>query len=242
MARVARPEPGAAGAGQRGRGLAAGACRGVQGGRRRAAGWVELGCVAAPRALRIDYPGAAATADRGALGESGAGMDGEAVVLVPVDAARTRPLRQRVLRPHQRAEELVYPGDDAPATLHLVACAAGGTVLGVASIYCEPPPGTQDQSAWRLRGMAVAEEVRGRGIGSRLLQRCLAHARRQGGSWVWCHARLGALGFYRRHGFVAEGEPFELAGVGPHRFMRRELGGSPGGAAGSERCGGAGGG
>src|SRR4051812_41835612 len=35
-----------------------------------------------------------------------------------LDAAGVRPLRQVVLRPHQRAEELVYPGDDDPRTLH----------------------------------------------------------------------------------------------------------------------------
>src|SRR4051812_30354794 len=33
-----------------------------------------------------------------------------------LDAAGVRPLRHVVLGPHQRAEELVYPGDDDPRT------------------------------------------------------------------------------------------------------------------------------
>src|SRR5262249_51485474 len=81
-------------------------------------------------------------------------------------AAETRPLRRSVLRPHQTEAELVYPGDDAPATLHLGAF-LGASLVGVASLYREPPAGESGAGDWRLRGMAVAPELRGTGAGAR---------------------------------------------------------------------------
>jgi predicted GNAT family N-acyltransferase len=40
---------------------------------------------------------------------------------------------------------------------------------------------------------------------------------------VVLNAQTHALGFYRGHGFVEEGEEFMEAGI-PHRTMRRRLG------------------
>lgn len=141
--------------------------------------------------------------------------------LRPLSAADTRLLRQAVLRPHQRPEELVYPGDDAPDTLH-VGAYLGGTQVGVASIYREAQPGVSDAS-WRLRGMAVTPAVQGQGHGAALLHACMAHARAHGGTRLWCNARTTAAGFYRRLGFKVQGAEFELPGIGPHFLMWRPL-------------------
>jgi GNAT superfamily N-acetyltransferase len=96
--------------------------------------------------------------------------------------------------------------------------------VAVASLTREPPPGSDDPTAWRLRGMATLPAARGRGLGGRLLEACLDHARARGGASVWCNARTRALVFYERHGFVAAGEPFDLPGLGPHLELRRPLG------------------
>lgn len=135
-----------------------------------------------------------------------------------VSAETTRPLRQRVLRPHQRPEELVYPLDDAPETFH----AAGfldGALVGVASIYRVAEKGERNPDAWQLRGMATAPETRGAGYGALLLDRCVEHARAHGATKIWCNARISAEGFYRRLGFVVKGDVFELPGIGPHCVM-----------------------
>jgi predicted GNAT family N-acyltransferase len=162
------------------------------------------------------------------------------IAIARATAEQTRPLRRAVLRPHQRAEELVYPGDDAPETLHLAAW-LGDDLVGTASLYREPRPGTDDARAFRLRGMAVAPEERGSGLGAELLHRCLEHARAQGASVVWCNARTRAARFYARHGFEAQGEEFELPVIGPHYVMaydaqRKPVGSSRGstGEAGSD--------
>jgi GNAT superfamily N-acetyltransferase len=139
----------------------------------------------------------------------------------PISAAETRPLRQRILRPHQTLAELVHAGDDAPDTLH-VGAFIGAQLVGVASIHREAPPGAVGEM-WRLRGMAVEASERRRGCGRALVAACLAHATRHGGTVVWCNARIGALAFYQSLGFSISGNPFELPKIGVHYFMSRSL-------------------
>ena len=133
-------------------------------------------------------------------------------------AEETRPLRHAVLRPHQRPEELVYPSDDAPGTLHAIV-RDGDRVVGTATVSREPHPRDPAEGDWRVRGMATAPEARGAGIGAALLQACVDHARAAGGRRVWCNARTPARTFYERAGFAVEGEEFELPGIGPHWLM-----------------------
>ena len=140
----------------------------------------------------------------------------------PISAEETRGLRQAILRPHQRPEELVYPGDDDPDTLHLGAY-VDGKLVGVASLYREAPPKEEDPGAWRLRGMAVAKDRQKQGLGAALLDACIAHAKGSGGTSLWCNARTTAAGFYTSLGFEVEGDAFELPGIGPHYVMWRAL-------------------
>jgi predicted GNAT family N-acyltransferase len=140
----------------------------------------------------------------------------------PISAEATRPLRQRVLRPHQTIDELDYPGDDAPTTLHLGAF-KNDKLVGISSLYLEPPPGTEQPNAWRLRGVATAPEVRGEGYGSELLLAAIAHVAAQGGTYLWCNARTPVLGYYERYSFQRQGEEFESPGTGLHYFVWRAV-------------------
>ncbi len=141
----------------------------------------------------------------------------------PAALDAVRELRHLLLRPHQPPEELVYPGDDAPDTLHLGAF-EGDRLVGIASICREAPPGADEPDAWRIRGMATVPELRGAGVGGRLLEECVAHARSRGAVMVWCNGRVGAVAFYERHGFEAVRGPFDVPPIGPHHEMRRRLG------------------
>jgi GNAT superfamily N-acetyltransferase len=142
--------------------------------------------------------------------------------VTPIAAAATRPLRRSVLRPHQRESELVFSGDDAPTSFHAGAFVAG-ELEGVASIVAETLAGHEGERCWRVRGMATLPRSRGAGLGGALLEACLDHARKQGGTLVWCHARTPAVGFYRRYGFETHGEEFVLPSIGPHFLMERRL-------------------
>ena len=140
-----------------------------------------------------------------------------------ITAAETRPLRRAILRPNQAEHELVYPGDDAAASLH-VGWFDEAVLLGVASIYRMSPEGAPDDAGdWRLRGMAVVPEARRKGVGAALVAACEAHARAHGGTRMWFNARVDALPFYLALGYEPVGEVYELPGIGPHRFAARSL-------------------
>jgi ribosomal protein S18 acetylase RimI-like enzyme len=116
-------------------------------------------------------------------------------------------------------------GDDDPAAVHLAARLPDGTVVGacvlLARAYPERPA---RRGTWQLRGMATAEGLRGRGIGTAMLAAAARQVRARGGSLLWCDAREGAIGFYAAHGFTVEGEQFAHAETGiTHLHMWREL-------------------
>jgi len=140
------------------------------------------------------------------------------LILCPVTAAETRPLRQRVLRPHQRVEDVALAHDDDADALHLGAF-VDGVMVGVATVHREPAPGTTDTSAWRLRGMATDPEVRRGGCGTKLVAGCVEHAKAHGATRMWCTAREGAKAFYDALGFTTVGERFDVPDLGPHYVM-----------------------
>jgi GNAT superfamily N-acetyltransferase len=139
-----------------------------------------------------------------------------------VDAETVRPLRAEVLRPGQSREQLIFPGDDAPETLH-AALAVQGRIVGVASVMREPYPHDALAGDWRIRGMATSAEMRGRGIGAALLARCEEHARDHAGARLWCNARVRAQALYERAGFAVDGDVFEIPLIGPHYLMGKPL-------------------
>mgnify|MGYP003336737075 FL=1 len=140
----------------------------------------------------------------------------EVRVIAPEDS---RPLRHEVLRPHQPARDIVYPGEDA-ATACTVGAFLGERLVGVATVH--PDPDRAD--AFRLRGMAVAADARDHGIGSQLLVRCIDHVASVGATSLWCNARTPAVRFYERHGFAVVSEEWDEPDIGPHVRMERPVG------------------
>lgn len=140
------------------------------------------------------------------------------IVVRDVDPAVTRPLRQRVLRPHQTLEELVTPGESASGSMWLAAL-DDGEVVGTVGLLPEPNPDGGPEPAIRLRAMATSEGTRGRGLGRVLLDAALDRAWRAGAAQVWCGARTPAAGFYARAGFEETSDVYEVDVIGPHVHM-----------------------
>ena len=72
----------------------------------------------------------------------------------------------------------------------------------------------------RIGRMAVLTSFRGRGLGSEILRALVSAAQLRGQHETYLHAQMHAIGFYERHGFIAEGPEFDDAGIA-HRLMRR---------------------
>ncbi len=142
-----------------------------------------------------------------------------------VDAADTFPLRRSVLRPHETHDELVALGADRSDPCHFAAVDEGA-VIGSAAVARESPPWDPDRTpAWRLRGMATAEDRRHEGVGTALLDTVIDHVRQRGGGLLWCNARTPAVPFYERAGFETRGERWVDPAIGPHIAMERNVAG-----------------
>jgi predicted GNAT family N-acyltransferase len=143
-----------------------------------------------------------------------------------VDGRVTRELRRRVLRPEWPIGTPMH-GDDIPEALHLAAFDPDGiglTLLGACVLLPAPYPLAPNLGdAWQLRGMVTDPEFRGRGVGAAVLDCAVRNVAARRGRLLWCQARITAVDFYARHGFVAEGEHFLHAETGiEHVHMRRE--------------------
>lgn len=141
-----------------------------------------------------------------------------------VEPERTYLLRQSVLRPHQRIDEMsLLGGADGDAAV-MAAVTGAGEVIGTAAVMPEAapaglapmlPPGP----AWRLRSMATRADVQGGGIGRVVLDAALDHVAERGGAGVWCNARVRAVAFYERAGFRTFGDTWNEEHIGLHVRM-----------------------
>ncbi|MDP6942010.1 MAG: GNAT family N-acetyltransferase [Planctomycetota bacterium] len=130
-----------------------------------------------------------------------------------VSAEDILPIRHRNLREGLPIETARYPEDAHASTVHF-SISLKGKIVGCVTLMNE----VREGCGLRLRGMAVDSGFRGNGLGAILLTECQRFARGRGAG-IWCNARVGALGLYRRGGFVSVGGEFEIEGIGPHFVM-----------------------
>ena len=128
------------------------------------------------------------------------------------DRPRLQPVRREVFVIEQRVPEAEEWDDDDEVCVHVLA------------LRNREPVGTGRISpAGKIGRLAVLSEFRGRGIGDRILLMLIEQARHRGLAEVTLNAQVHAVPFYERHGFKAEGELFDEAGI-PHRRMQKALG------------------
>ena len=70
--------------------------------------------------------------------------------------------------------------------------------------------------------IAVKKDRRGKGLGRLLLEHLFTYAKENGFSAVELSAVDSAEGFYKKLGFVPEGDYYPEAGI-PHIYMKKEL-------------------
>jgi GNAT superfamily N-acetyltransferase len=143
-------------------------------------------------------------------------------VIRAIAAEDTWLLRRDVLNPTRSLPTALDPLDAIPGALHLGWFEAD-QLVGVGTISRHTLPLEPGAIAWFVRAMAVTPDWRSHGIGGRLLQDLIAHAAdRDPGGIAWCHARIPAEAFYRRHGFRVL-DQVDLPGKGLRLRMRRVL-------------------
>lgn len=134
------------------------------------------------------------------------------------------PLRHAVLRPGRPVSASVYGEDDGAVHIGAWDFAADGRgmLVGCATVFPDPWRGSNDwpadDSAWRLRGMAVDPSRHRSGVGRQVLAAVVAAAVESHAPLLWANARTSALEFYEAGGWVVAGEQFITSDTGlPHK-------------------------
>ena len=143
------------------------------------------------------------------------------IELMPWESARTdaSAIRFRVFVEEQGVPRALELDDQDPHCVHALAYYDNretpddrGTPIGTGRLLPDAHIGR----------MAVLEQWRGRGVGSRILESLVAKARERGDREILLSAQVHAIEFYRSHGFQPVGEIYEEAGIA-HRNMRRSI-------------------
>jgi GNAT superfamily N-acetyltransferase len=151
--------------------------------------------------------------------------------ILEVAPATTHDLRRAVLRSGRPDAVVTFEGDDEWESFHLAAVkeddrAADGTPVAIISFLdreCPARPGVFP--ARQFRGMAVALDRQGEGLGGAVLAAGVDRCRSEGVAVVWAHARETAIGFYEAHGLSAVGDVYLHGAVNlPHRLVVLDLG------------------
>ena len=122
------------------------------------------------------------------------------------------PIREQVFV-HEQNVPLDMEWDEMDAVcVHAVAYDSSGRPAGTGRLL---PDG-------HIGRMAVLVPVRRLGVGALLLQSLVQAARIRGDTAVMLNAQIHAEAFYRRFGFVREGEEFMEAGIA-HIHMRCKI-------------------
>jgi phosphoribosylformimino-5-aminoimidazole carboxamide ribotide isomerase len=111
-------------------------------------------------------------------------------------------LRQRVLYPDSKLYEMEMEEDNHG--YHFGAF-KDNDLVAVVSLF-------KNGTDFQFRKFAVDASVQNMGIGKTLLNYIINFAIAEGAERIWCNARVTAIGFYLRYGFVQTGKHFAKAG------------------------------
>jgi predicted GNAT family N-acyltransferase len=107
------------------------------------------------------------------------------------------------------SEKLDFDGLD-PVCWHVLAYASPTEPIGTARM----------QKDGHIGRIAVLEDWRRKGVGTRLLQSLLRLASEKGIFTVYLHAQVGAISFYEKLGFKREGDIFIEADIRHQKMMK----------------------
>ena len=150
----------------------------------------------------------------------------QGIIICRVSIGEIIGLRHRLLRAGLPEEAAQFPGDTDASTWHIGLFyqsppEENAPVVSCASFMLNS---YKDEPAWQLRGMCTDGQHQSRGFGGRLL--ACAEGAIVADSPVrlfWCNARVPAIPFYERHGWIADSEVFDIPTAGPHRKMFKKV-------------------
>ena len=114
------------------------------------------------------------------------------------------------------------PPDTEPTTFHIAAL-LNDKVVGTSTFIIDINEKFEEKNQYRLRAMATDPEVRGYGLGAKIIENALDELKNMGVKLLWCDARIIATGFYEKQNFKVKGQVYQVPKIGPHKLMYKEL-------------------
>lgn len=127
-------------------------------------------------------------------------------------------LRHHILRMNLPKKESIFEGDYDKTTLHLGAFHKN-ILVGVITFHKKETEAFKVNPVYRLTGLSVDETFRGKGIGSKLIEKGLSILSEKQSIFVWCFARDTAIDFYKKNGFLLKIQQVIIPNIGSHRIM-----------------------
>ncbi len=135
-----------------------------------------------------------------------------------ISADETIELRHSVLRSGMPKEESVFEGDYDDDTLHLGAFNKDN-LIGVITFHKKKTNTYKVHPVYRLTGLAVLDEFRGKGVGKKLVEKGIEKVSKNESVFIWCFARDFAVNFYEKLGFLLKIQQVIIPNIGSHRIM-----------------------
>ena len=128
-------------------------------------------------------------------------------------------LRMRVLRPLHPREMCEYAEDNLSSTFHLGIWQDGKVISNGTFMEQSHEKFPTAKLSYRLRGMATDPSFQQRGLGKEIILFAEEELKRRKSDLLWFNARVSAEIFYRKLGYEAIDEVFNIDTIGAHKVM-----------------------
>lgn len=133
------------------------------------------------------------------------------------DLAAYYQLRYEVLRKPWNQPEFTTSDQTEANSIHVMMKDENGKTVAAGRLLL------LNSSEGQLRSMAVHENYRGQGLGSKILRYIETKAKENNLSSILLDARATAVHFYEKHGYAVYADSYVLFGVIPHFKMKKNL-------------------
>ena len=149
--------------------------------------------------------------------------EAEMIEIRKVGAEELYPLRLRVLRNGSvNPADAMFAGDEDEDSVH-IALIDGG-IVGCASLIRSSNEFLEAENPYRLRGVAVAPESRGKGYARAIAAYAEYCAfEEKNADILWFYARERAAAFYEKLGYKHTGDALDIEGIGTHFLMYKTV-------------------
>ena len=144
------------------------------------------------------------------------------LILKKVKSEDLYSLRNKVLRNNKGIKYCKFKGDENESTAHFAAFKEN-LIIGGVSLIKNNTNKIKSLSNIQLRGMAVYKIYQKNKIGSLLLKKVESFCININIDFIWMNARLEAIEFYLKQGYVKTKKSFNIEGVGKHYFLYKKL-------------------